>query len=150
MCTNHMMCIAPQNFPSHFSKDHRGPSGFLPSSIKSWITIFQEIHSQGQNGQKHTEKSNSDFLIKIKIQQSYSIKTRSWFIKKSKIRNYVEKQWQFQNFWARFHASTIRICKDSSEHDSSVRTYGDCVLQQEHDSSAYGDYVLRFNQNITL
>ena len=48
--------VVPQNFPSHFSKDHHGPSGLLLSNFKSQITIFQEGHSQGQNGQKHTEK----------------------------------------------------------------------------------------------
>ena len=53
--------VVPQNFPSHFSKYQPGPSGLLPFSFKSWITTFKENHSQGQNGQKHTEKSNFDF-----------------------------------------------------------------------------------------
>ena len=32
--------VVPQNFPSHFSRDHPGPLGFLLASFKSWITIF--------------------------------------------------------------------------------------------------------------
>ena len=55
-----------------------------------------------------------------------------------------------QNFWANLHTSAVRICKPGSEHGSSIRTYGNCVLQPEHDSSAYKGYVQRFGQNITL
>ena len=55
------LCVVPQNLPSHFSKDHPGLSGLLLSSSKFWITTFQENHPQGQNGQKHIEKSNLDF-----------------------------------------------------------------------------------------
>ena len=68
------------------------------------LQIFQESHSQEQNGQMHSEKSSFLLLVKIKFQPLYFIKTRNWFIKKSKIRNYFEKRKKsiFLNTWKIF------------------------------------------------
>ena len=97
-CGPHTVNVVPQNLTSHSSGNYPGFSKFsLIYKSKTWVIIpFQTSHLQGKNGHLQAKKVKLwFFLIKIKTQKSYFIKT-CWNMKfvssrNSKVKFYLGK-----------------------------------------------------------